>query len=263
MICYASSHHVLNTSRAFRDHIKLKSICKKHVKSWTHLGPSEITICFTVLSKQRSVTPLSMFDANLQCETLQLWNVAKKSGTGVDHFEHLQRSWKSGEAWRRWHLHIWRVTRKGKAWRSRRRRFRELQEHLCMPRVTRKGKAWRSKGRRFRELQEHAKSERKDKAWRSRGRRDLEESSSSSCSVIVAAKKLSTHKQLHCSYANQNRLRSKVNAKKVFFLSSESSFVVAVVPCICCSTESCRILKIPKLLFCFIDSFTVQQTDYI
>jgi len=22
---------------------------------------------------------------------------------------------KSGEAWRRWHLHIWRVTRKGKA----------------------------------------------------------------------------------------------------------------------------------------------------
>jgi hypothetical protein len=94
MICYASSHHILNMSRAFRDRIKLKRICKKHVKSWTHLVPSEITICFAVLSKQRSVTPLSMFDANLQCETLQLWNVAKKSGTGVDCFEHLKRSWK-------------------------------------------------------------------------------------------------------------------------------------------------------------------------
>jgi hypothetical protein len=43
MIYYASSHHILNTSKAFKDHIKLKRICKKHVKSWTHLGPSEIT----------------------------------------------------------------------------------------------------------------------------------------------------------------------------------------------------------------------------
>jgi uncharacterized protein YfbU (UPF0304 family) len=50
-------------------------------------------------------------------------------------------------------------------------------------------------------------------------------------------KKLSTHKQLHCSYANQNCLRSKVKAKKVFFLSSESSFVLAVVPCFCCSNK--------------------------
>ncbi len=33
MICYASGHHILNTSRAFKDHIKLKRICKKHVKS--------------------------------------------------------------------------------------------------------------------------------------------------------------------------------------------------------------------------------------
>jgi hypothetical protein len=240
MICYASSHHILNTSRAFRDHIKLKRICKKHVKSWTHLGPSEITICFTVLSKQRSVTPLSMFDANLQCETLQLWNVAKKSGTGVDHFEHLQRSWKVWWSLEKVHLHIRRVTRKAKAWRSRGRRFRELQEHLCMPRVTRKGKAWRS-----------------------RGRRDLEESSSSSCSVIVAAKN-----SLHTnSYTAAMQIKTVSGAKSMprrYSFSPQSPLLLLLLfPASVAPLKVAGFWRYPS--FCFVLSIALQcnkQTTY-
>ncbi len=262
MICYASSHHILNTSRAFRDHIKLKRICKKHVNSWTHLGPG----CDHNLLHSTVKT---------ECHTFvyvwskpAMWNLAiVKCGqgiwTGVDCFEHLQGSWK-----------VWWILEKiasphtegdkeGQAWRSRGRRFRELQEHLCMPKVTRKGKAWRSRGRKFRELQERAKSERKDQAWRSRGRRDLEDSSSSSSSSVIVAAKNSLHTNSYTAAMQIKTISGAKSMPKRYSFSPQSPlllllFIASVAP-----------LKVAGFWryssFCFVLSIALQcnkQTTY-